>query len=142
MNIRADLGINREIWYKVNPKSPSWSQISPRADLSGAGLILIHITHLLIFTVFALLLLSRFCPMTPPLPTILEKLASEHQQANFWDTLYLKILYVGFFFGDSLYLKLPLHQLELASNKTINSLDIRYSMFKKYLHGFELILCC
>ena len=26
------------------------------------------------------------------------------------------------FFGDTLYLKLPLHQLELTSNKTINSL--------------------
>ena len=68
-----------------------------RADLSGAGLIWIQITHLLIFTVFALLLMSRFCPMTPPLPTILKILASEHQQAIFWDTL--KILYVGFFWG-------------------------------------------
>ena len=75
--------VERAIWYKVNPKSPSWSQISPRADLSGAGLIWIQITHLLIFTVFALLLLSRFCPMTPPLPTILEILASEHKQAIF-----------------------------------------------------------
>ena len=120
--------VERAIWYKVNPKSPSWSQISPRADLSGAGLILIHITHLLIFTVFALLLLSRFCPMTPPLPTILEILASEHQQAIFWDTLYLKILNVGFFWGH------PVCEASASSiraRKTINSsispLDIQCS---------------
>jgi len=113
--------VERAIWYKVNPKSPSWSQISPRADLSGAGLIWIQITHLLIFTVFALLLLSRFCPMTPPLPTILEILASEHKQAIFGTPCTWKF-FMSAFFGDTLYLKLPLHQLELTSNKTINSL--------------------
>ena len=94
-----DRGKYEAIWYKVNPKSPSRSQISPRADLSGAGLIWIQITHLLIFTVFALLLLSRFCPMTPPLPTILEILVSEHKQAIFGTPCTGKFFMSAFFWG-------------------------------------------